>query len=112
MQIEAGTMTTTRYIVFAGFAEPYMVERELSEMDAETTLADLAAGEWENVNRIIAIGDADRLSGFWADVTDLFARQAMNIWAQRGESLTRWQRDFIEHHVSISAANAFPQEAA
>ena len=30
---------------------------------------------------------------------DPFAREVMNVWADRGESLTYWQRQFVEFHV-------------
>jgi hypothetical protein len=97
----------TRYIVFAGKHEPYLAERELSEMTSEATLRDMISGEWENVRQVIAISDSDKQSGVWTDVTDIFARACMNAWAQSGEPLTRWQRDFVETHISIQAANSF-----
>jgi hypothetical protein len=93
----------TQYLIFAGRKEPYLVERELPEMDSQTTLRDIASGEWENVSKIIAL----REDGIWADVTDIFARKVMELWANGGEPLTRWQRDFVEQHVSVQAANSF-----
>lgn len=60
------------FLVICGNREPYVAERNLADMNRETTISDLAAGEWGDidgnrfrVSSIIEIG-SDR------DVTDEF----------------------------------------
>jgi hypothetical protein len=98
----------TKYLVFAGKHEPYLAEREEDELDASTTIKDIASGEWEHIQKVIALHP----DGMWIDATKDVARAVMHIWAQDGEPLSRWQREFIEFHVSIQAANSFRQSEA
>jgi hypothetical protein len=60
------------FLVICGNREPYVAERNLADMNRETTISDLAAGEWGDidgnrfrVSSIIEVG-TDR------DVTDEF----------------------------------------
>lgn len=64
------------YLVINGTREQYVAERNLSDMTRERTIADLAAGEWGDINgdrfmvsSIIEVG-TDR------DVTDEFIAAA------------------------------------
>lgn len=86
----------------------YVAEREMSEMDSGTTLRDIAAGEWTNLSRVLVINPVEHIC---SDVTEEFTRSVMNLWANNDEPLTDWQRDFIEQHVSIQAANSFRRAA-
>ena len=86
----------------------YVAERELSEMDSKTTLKDIAAGEWTNLASVIVFNPAEHIC---TDVTREFATAVMDLWAKNDEPLTDWQRDFVEQHISIQAANSFRQVA-
>lgn len=41
---------TNLYVVFCGTKEIYVPERDLADMTRERTIADLAAGEWGDIN--------------------------------------------------------------
>lgn len=98
-----------RYLVICSDkGEHYVPERELSEMDSKTTLKDIAAGEWTNLVSVLSFNPVEHLC---SDVTDIFVAAVVNLWADSGEPLTEWQRDFVEQHVSVSAANSFLQAA-
>jgi hypothetical protein len=101
------SIAKTQYLVFAGKHEAYLAEREENELDAATTLKDIASGQWEHIQKVIVLHP----DGMWIDATKDVASAVMNVWAQDGEPLTRWQRDFIEMHVGIQAANSFRREA-
>ncbi len=90
------------------YGAEYVAERDLTHMSSQGTLRDLAAGEWRRVSRILVFNPAEHIC---SDVTEDFARSVMNVWAAGGEPLTDFQRDFIEQHVSIQAANSFPRAA-
>lgn len=96
-------------VICSDDGEHYVAERELSEMDSRNTLASIAAGEWTNLAHVIVFNPAEHIC---TDVTEEFARSVMNLWADNAEPLTAWQRDFVEQHVSIQAANRFALQAA
>lgn len=60
------------YLVICGTREPYVPERDISEMGREETIKSLAAGEWGDINgdrftvsSIIEVGtDADKTAEF------------------------------------------------
>lgn len=95
-------------IICSDKGQLYVAERELSEMDSGTTLKDIAAGEWTNLSSVIVFNPVEHIC---TDVTREFATAVMNLWADAGEPLTDWQRDFVEQHISIQAANSFRQVA-
>ncbi len=93
-------------IIIAGTGpDQYIPERKLSDCDWNETVLDIARGEWKDVSSVIQTSTG-------ADVLPSMARQVMTIWADREEPLTNWQRDFLEMHVSVQAANKFAMEAA
>lgn len=70
-------MTNQIYIVICGTREPYVAERNLEDMTRERTIADLAAGEWGDIN-----GNRFRVSSIievetGADRTDEFIAAAL-----------------------------------
>lgn len=72
-----------------------------TDEDRATVVHDIATGQYEDLVSVVnSNGD---------DVTKEIAREVMTVWADRGEPLSAWQRDFVEQLVSIEAANAFPQ---
>lgn len=89
---------TNIYLVINGTREQYVAERNLSDMTRERTIADLAAGEWGDINgnrfmvsSIIEVG-TDR------DVTDEFiaaARMQMDSYRSpiSGEELAAVNAD-------------------
>jgi hypothetical protein len=98
-------MPASLYLVLCGqHVDEYCPERSVTDMDSAGTLRDIADGQFENLTRVIDVDTG-------ADVTGMFVKATMNIWASQGELLSRWQRDFIEQHVGIQAANSFKQVA-
>ncbi len=95
-------------VICSDKGEHYVAERELSEMDSGTTLKDIAAGEWTNLVSVIVFNPVEHIC---SDVTREFANAVMGLWADRDEPLTDWQKDFIQQHISIQAANSFLQAA-
>ena len=74
-------------------------------LDAESwdaTVQQIAEGQWTDISQVLR-GNAD--------VLPLMAREVQDIWADRGDGLKDWERDFIEQNVSIQAANKFAQAA-
>jgi len=81
------------YLVLCGqHIDEYSAERDAKDMDRATTIRDIADGQFETLSRVLEIGTG-------LDVTEDFAREVMTIWADGGESLSYWQRQFVEFHV-------------
>lgn len=95
-------------VICSDKGEHYVAERELSEMDSGTTLKDIAAGEFTNLASVLVFNPVEHVC---SDVTEEFARSVMNLWASNGEPLSSWQRDFVEQHIGVQAANSFLQAA-
>lgn len=95
-------------IIVAHKSGAYVPERNVSDLGRAETIADIAAGQVENVVSVIEVNIADLTS---RDVTSDIAREVMTLWANDGEPLTDWQRDFVEQLVSIEAANSFRRAA-
>ena len=87
----------------------YIVEREIADCDRATTIKDIAAGEFDNLVQVL---ECNPVEGTSRDVTEDCAREVMSVWADGGEPLNRFQRDFVEGHVGLMAAAAFPREYA
>lgn len=85
----------------------YIVERDLSDCDRATTIADIARGEFDGFAQVL---ECNPVEGICRDTTEDIAWAVSAIWAGDNEPLTRWQRDFIERHLGMSAAAAFPME--
>lgn len=86
----------------------YTPERIVSDLGRAETIADIASGQLDNVIQVI---ECDVAAGTSRDVTPEIAREVMTIWADEGEPLDAWQRDFVEQLVSIAAADAFVRAA-
>lgn len=101
-------MTTTPNPIYlvtvAHKSGAYIPERNVCDLGRAETIADIAAGHIEGVESVIEVNTADLTS---RDVTYEIAREVMTLWADEGEPLTAWQRDFVEQLVSIPAANSF-----
>ena len=103
------TQDAMRYIVFvADQFGSYMPERELADMDRKTTLELVAHGEWEGLSQVIEFNPAEFSS---RDVTEDFAKEVADIWADQGEPLSDFQREFVEAHLGVSFANHFQMAA-
>jgi hypothetical protein len=86
----------------------YAPERQQCDMGYETTVRDIAAGEFEGVSTVIEFNAAENTS---RDVTEDIALVVADRWAERGEALTDGQREFIECHLGVSYANSFRRAA-
>lgn len=103
------TMTTERFIVLCGQTiEPWVYTDEPFKMDRKATVDLVASGEPRSVAQIIAF---DVAAGTCRDATKEIAREVMDHWADAGEPLTYSQREFMEFHISVRAANSFAQAA-
>lgn len=89
--------------------ELYVPERNVCDMTSKETLRDIASGELDDVVSVIVFNPVEHVCD---DVTKEFANAVMNLWARSGEPLTGRQRDFIEQHIGIRAANSFAMEPA
>lgn len=85
----------------------YVVERDLERCDKASTIEDIARGEFD---RLVQVLECNPVEHVCSDVTADLARDVMTVWANEGEPLLRFQRDFVEQHVGMSAAAAFPRE--
>ena len=86
----------------------YLVERRLSDLDRKTTIKDIASGEIEDLVQVL---ECNPVEGICRDVTTDIAREVMDVWANNGEPISNRQKNFIELHVSLSAARAFRMAA-
>lgn len=94
------------YITFCGQKiEEYAPERMTSDMGWFSTVKDIAEGQFENLSRVIEVSSG-------RDVSQMMVRAAANIWANKGEPLSRWQRQLLELHLGVSFANQFRMEPA
>lgn len=87
--------------------ERYIVERDLERCCRALTIEDIARGEFDGLVQVLEINPVE---GICCNVTDWMAMAVCERWANEGEPLTRRQRDFVEQHVGMSAAAAFPRE--
>jgi hypothetical protein len=99
----------TLYLVICAHRNgPYVVEREVCDMDRATTLQHIKEGQFGSLARVIEFNTAEFSS---RDVTEDMARDAMLAWALNDEPLTEWQYEFVDMHVSTQAANSFQRVA-
>lgn len=85
----------------------YIVEREVADCDKATTIKMIASGEFEGLAQVL---ECNPVEGTCRDVTADIARDVMTVWADGGEPLTRFQRDFVESHIGMSAAASFRRQ--
>ncbi len=97
------------YLVTAASKDgDYLVERHTSDLDRATTIKDIASGEIEDLVQVL---ECNPVEGICRDVTTDIAREVMEVWANNGEPISNRQKNFIELHVSLSAARAFRRAA-
>lgn len=98
-----------QYIVFCGSKEPYIRERNADELDRTSTIRQLAEGQFDVPHKVI---EYDLESGACRDVTRELAAEVANQWAEDGEPLSDWRREFIELSLGVAVANSFAREQA
>jgi hypothetical protein len=86
----------------------YAPERQQCDMGYETTVRQIAAGEFEGVSTVIEFNPGEFSC---RDVTEDVALVVADRWAMAGEPLTDGQREFIECHLGVSTANSFRRAA-
>ncbi|MDB5584853.1 MAG: hypothetical protein JWR80_10029 [Bradyrhizobium sp.] len=96
-------------VVRAKNGKTIVAERDTADMDRLATIGDIADGQIEDLVQVL---ECNPVEGTCRDVTEDIARSVMHLWASQGEPLRDWQREFIELHISIQAANSFAREAA
>lgn len=97
------------YVVVIGHGGgKYLPEQSLADMDRKTVVRDIAAGQYEGPIQVLEINPVEKIC---RDVTEDIAQDVLASWADDGEPLDCWQRDFLEQTIGIEAANAFPRVA-
>ncbi len=86
----------------------YLPERNVSDLDRKTLVKDIAEGQHTDMIQVLEINPVEKLC---SDVTEAIAWEVCQQWAAEGEPLSDWQRDFVEQHCGMVAANAFPRAA-
>jgi hypothetical protein len=94
----------TQYIVFCGSKEPYIRERNSDELDRASTIRQLAEGQFDVPSKIV---EYDLESGKCRDVTTELAAEVAGQWAEDGEPLSDWRREFVELSLGVAVANEF-----
>lgn len=87
-------MTNHLYVVICGGREPYFAERDLEHASRERTIADLAAGEWGDIDgrRFMVSSIIELETG--ADRTDEFIDAAKHqMEAVRPPNAADWNAD-------------------
>lgn len=94
---------TNLYIVFCGTKEIYVPERDLADMTRERTIADLAAGEWGDINgrRFMVSSIIELETG--ADRTEEFINAARHLMDADRAPIDRAAYD-REHRRDLMAA--------
>jgi hypothetical protein len=82
----------------------YLPQRRRIDTSWDATVSDIASGQFPDVSQVIH-------ASMGKDVLDIIAREVMDIWADRHEPLSDWQREFVQLNVSVQAANRFLQAA-
>ena len=86
----------------------YIVERNLADCDKASTVKAIARGEF--IVPVVQVLELNPVEGWSRDISEDIAMEVCTIWANNGEPLDRWQRDFVESFVGLSASAAFPRE--
>lgn len=94
----------TFMVICAHKSGPYAPERNVSDMDRASVVADLASGELDGVIQIIGFNPVEHICD---DVTgDLMHEAAQSILADtHADDLTDWQRKFVEQVLGFDALN-------
>jgi hypothetical protein len=102
MGTDMHSQTAARYFVLASFGRGVtaFVERDTADMDLQTTVYDLIAGQ---VDKPLAVFCAE--DGRWNDITDDICRILVDYSAGKGEPLRQPLVDWIENHLGTLVAN-------
>ena len=99
-----GPLDVTLHLIIARHHDgAYAAERDVAALDFESTVADIMAGQIEEVERVIALNPAEA----WArEVTeDIAIEIARRIGRQNGSRpIQPGLRDFIEQHAGLEFA--------
>jgi hypothetical protein len=103
------TTDRTLYLVIVGHKSgDYTPEQDVSDMNRETVIRDIAGGQYDDLRQVIAFNPFERICD---DVTDDICDEVCEVWARRGDPLSRWQYDFVEMTRGIVGARAFARAA-
>ena len=98
---------------------PYVAERVLADMSREATVADIAAGVFverpkfgAGRSTLQSVIECNMATGTAREVTFEIAMLVSQAWADNGEPLKDWQRNFIADHLGVAALARFEREAA
>jgi hypothetical protein len=95
-------------VICSDDGEAYTPERYLAYMDRETTVQYIATGQAKSLIHVIEFNPVEGTSGI---VSEAIAAEVMARWADEGQPLSYWKKEFVEQYFGFEAANAFPRAA-
>lgn len=95
-------------LIGRSISKTYVIDRYTEELDRETTVKDIAGGQYDQLIQVLEINPVE---GTCRDVTEDIGREVMTLWADEGEPLCDWQLDFVENFCGMQAAAAFRRAA-
>ena len=96
------------YVVIVAHESGDFIPEQPVYVDRKTVVRDIANGQYKRLAQVLGCNPAE---GTCRDVTEDMAWEVSALWSRDGESLSDWQRDFIEQTIGFAAANAFPRAA-
>lgn len=98
---------------------PFVAERDLADMSRASVIADIAAGVFverpkfgAGRSTLQSVIECDMATGKARDVTAEIVASVLDAWADAGEPLQDWQRNFIADHLGVARPIRFEREAA
>lgn len=98
----------------------FAAERDVADMTREGVIADILAGTFTRrpnadhvqVSTLLAVFECDMRTGAACNVTAEIASDVRDTWADAGEELADWQKNFIADHLGAAALARFEREFA
>lgn len=83
-------------VIRDGKREPYFAERDSAQTGRADTIADIVAGQVENVRRVYCFNPFE---GWSRDVSEDMARDVLACALHEGGTIQRDLREFLEQHL-------------
>jgi hypothetical protein len=96
------------YVVIVAHESGDFIPEQPVSVDRKIVVRDIANGQYEELVQVLECNPVEHICD---DKTEDIAWAVSAIWADIGEPLSVWQRDFIEQTIGFAAANAFPRAA-
>ena len=96
------------YVVIVAHESGDFIPEQPVYVDRKTVVRDIANGQYEELVQVLECNPVEHICN---DCSEDIAWEVSARWADDGEPLTDWQRDFIEQFLGLDVANAFPRAA-